>query len=254
MTESIKGVALVTGGGRGIGRSMVDTFLDAGYGVMTCGRGDRPADLADAVGWMQADVSDPAACADLVAATVERFGGLTTLINNAGVQVEKTVLESTDADWDAVMGINAKAVFQMCRAALPVMISAGAGAIINISSISSHVSDPQMALYNASKSFVNGLTRSIAVDHGPQGVRCNAICPGWIATDMLDAAFDLARDPAAARAESITRHALRRLGQTSDIAKTALWLAGPESGFITGQTITVDGGLTAASPINPGAF
>ncbi|MEM9716740.1 MAG: SDR family oxidoreductase, partial [Pseudomonadota bacterium] len=105
--------------------------------------------------------------------------------------MEKTVVESTDADWEAVIGPNCRGVFNMCRAFVPVM---GRGSIINIGSISGHVADPSMALYNASKAFVHGLTRSIAVDHGPQ-VRCNAICPGWINTGMLEAGFDLAKDP-----------------------------------------------------------
>jgi NAD(P)-dependent dehydrogenase (short-subunit alcohol dehydrogenase family) len=110
-----------------------------------------------------------------------------------------------------------------------------------------------MALYNASKAFVHGLTRSIAVDHGPH-IRCNAICPGWIETGMLEAGFDLAGDPAAARKDALARHAMRRFGQPSDVAAMALWLASDEAGFATGQLFTVDGGLTAASPLNPGLF
>jgi NAD(P)-dependent dehydrogenase (short-subunit alcohol dehydrogenase family) len=125
--------------------------------------------------------------------------------------------------------------------------------IINIGSISGHVADPSMALYNASKAFVHGLTRSIAVDHGP-GIRCNAICPGWIETGMLEAGFDLAGDPAAARSDALARHAMRPFGQPGDVAAMALWLASDEAGFATGQMFTVDGGLTAASPLNPGLF
>jgi len=99
------------------------------------------------------------------------------LVNNAGVQVEKTVTDSTDEDWELVMGVNARGVFNLCRAFIPLMNSGGS--IINIGSISGNVADPSMALYNASKAFVHGLTRSIAVDHGPD-IRCNAICPGWM--------------------------------------------------------------------------
>ena len=110
-----------------------------------------------------------------------------------------------------------------------------------------------MALYNASKAFVHGLTRSIAVDHGPD-IRCNAICPGWIETGMLDAAFDLATSPEAARGDAIARHAAGRFGKPADIAAMAVWLASDEAGFATGQMFTVDGGMTAASPLNPGLF
>ena len=110
-----------------------------------------------------------------------------------------------------------------------------------------------MALYNASKAFVHGLTRSIAVDHGPD-IRCNAICPGWIETGMLEAGFDLANDPTKARQDAIARHATRRFGKPADIAAMAVWLASDEASFATGQLFTVDGGMTAASPLNPGLF
>ncbi|HEY5739024.1 MAG TPA: SDR family oxidoreductase, partial [Gammaproteobacteria bacterium] len=113
--------------------------------------------------------------------------------------------------------------------------------------------DPGLALYNASKAFVQGLTRSIAVDHGP-AIRCNAIAPGWIMTGMADAAFALARDPEAARRDALHRHPAGRFGQPADIAALAAWLASDEAAFATGQCYTLDGGLTAASPLNPGLF
>ena len=134
------------------------------------------------------------------------------------------------------------------------MAQHGGGSIVNIGSISGHLADPSMALYNASKAFVHGLTRSIAVDHGPEGVRCSAICPGWIMTGMADAAFDLAKDPKHAKADALARHAAGRFGAPEDIANTAAWLLSDEAAFVTGQTFTVDGGLTAASPLQPGLF
>ena len=149
------------------------------------------------------------------------------------------------------MGINAKAVFMACRAFIPLM-STGAS-IINIGSISANVADPGMALYNASKAFVHGLTRSIAVDHGP-AVRCNAISPGWIMTAMADAAFELAKDPRAAQADALARHPSGRFGVPADIANLAVWLASDDSQFATGQCYTLDGGMTAASPLNPSLF
>ncbi|MEM9716739.1 MAG: SDR family oxidoreductase [Pseudomonadota bacterium] len=172
-------------------------------------------------------------------------------MNNAGVQVEKTVVDSTDDDWDQVMGANAKGVFNICRAAIPRMNKGGS--IVNIGSISGNVADPSMALYNASKSFVHGLTRSIAVDHGPD-IRCNAICPGWINTGMLEAGFDLANDPIAAKHDALVRHPVRRFGEPSDIAAMAVWLASDDATFASGQLFTIDGGMTATSPLNPGVF
>lgn len=239
--------AVVTGGRQGIGRGIVDAFLAEGAEVLTCGRGPRPDGLPDAVAWRALDVADT----DQVARFALAAGETDILVNNAGVQVEKTVADSTDADWDAVIGTNCKGVFNLCRAFIPQMRPGGS--IINIGSISGQVADPGMALYNASKAFVHGLTRSIAVDHGPH-IRCNAICPGWIETGMLEAGFDLANDPATAKSDALARHPVRRFGQPADVAAMAVWLASDEAGFATGQLFTVDGGMTAASPLNPGLF
>ncbi len=237
--------AFVTGGRQGIGRGILEAFLTEGATVTTCGRGARPKDFPAAVLWCELDVSDP----DAVNQLAQTMDALDILVNNAGVQVEKTVVDSSDADWDLVMGVNARGVFNTCRAFIPKM--SHGGSIINIGSISGRVSDPSMALYNASKAFVHGLTRSIAVDHGPD-VRCNAICPGWIETGMLEAGFDLSGDPERAKSDALSRHPVRRFGKPADIAAIAVWLASDEAGFATGQMFTVDGGMTAASPINPG--
>jgi len=243
--------ALVTGGRQGIGRAIVDRFVAEGARVMTCGRGPRPDDLAANILWQTADVStnpDVDALTDLVKL---EFGGLDVLVNNAGVQIEKTIVETTERDWDELMGVNAKAVFMLCRNLIPVM--SNGGSIINIGSISASTADPGLALYNASKAFVQGLTRSIAVDHGPD-IRCNAISPGWIMTDMAEAAFAVAADPAAAQADALLRHPAGRFGKPADIASLATWLASDEAAFATGQCYTLDGGMTAASPLNPALF
>lgn len=244
--------ALVTGGRQGIGRAIVDIFIAEGAEVVTCGRDKRPVNLPEAVHWQQTDMSSTAEVEALKLTVAKTFSaGLDILVNNAGIQTEKTILETTDDDYDRLMGVNAKGVFLACRAFIPVMnLSAS---IINIGSISGRQADPGLALYNASKAFVHGLTRSIAVDHGP-AVRCNAICPGWIMTDMAEAAFELSKDPAAAQADALARHAVGRFGKPEDIAKMALWLASDESEFASGQCFTMDGGLTAASPINTGLF
>lgn len=239
--------ALVTGGRQGIGRAIVEAFLAEGASVTTCGRGPRPEDLPNEIIWHSLDVADPHAV-EMLAATTD---GMDILVNNAGVQVEKPVTETTDADWDLVMGANARGVFNLCRAFIPRMPEGGV--IINIGSISGQAADPSMALYNASKAFVHGLTRSIAVDHGPH-IRCNAICPGWIETGMLEAGFAQARDPKAARRDALARHAMRRFGRPEDIAAMSVWLASDAATFATGQLFTLDGGLTAASPLNPGLY
>jgi len=142
----------------------------------------------------------------------------------------------------------------MCREFIPMLAEGGGGSIINIGSISGNHADPAMALYNASKAFVHGLTRSMAVDHGHQGIRCNAICPGWIMTEMADAAFEMAKNPQAAKADALARHPSGRFGRPEDIANAVVWLASNDSDFMTGQTLTIDGGLVSASPLQPTLF
>lgn len=240
---------LVTGGSRGIGRCIAENFASHGSQVFSCGRGLRPENLAAEILWWQCDVADSGAVDKLRDEIVSEYGPLAILVNNAGVQIEKTLLESTDEDWEFVMNTNARGVFNCCRAFIAHMTTHGS--IINIGSISGQVADPAMALYNASKAFVHGLTRSIAVDHGAS-VRCNAILPGWIMTDMADAAFDLADDPHKAREDALARHPVGRFGSPQDIASMAVWLASDGSAFANGQCFTIDGGMTAASPLNPG--
>ena len=243
--------ALVTGGRRGIGRAIVERFSAEGARVMTCGRGQRPRDLPAEILWQTANVAERADVDALTDRAVAEFGELHILVNNAGVQIEKTIVETSDADWELLMGVNARGVFLLCRGCIPIM--ARGGSIINIGSISASSADPGLALYNASKAFVQGLTRSIAVDHGP-AIRCNAIAPGWIMTGMAEAAFAVAGDPAAAQRDALARHPAGRFGEPADIAALAAWLASDEAAFASGQCYTLDGGLTAASPLNPGLF
>lgn len=244
--------ALVTGGSRGIGKAIVQRLQNDGLTVVACGRSEKPPDFPAHVYWIEADVSNPADASRLVSDATQTYGTIDVLVNNAGVQVEKTVTESSDDDWDLVVGVNCRGVFNLCRAVLPTMQSNG-GVIINIGSISGEVADPGMALYNASKAFVHGLTRSIAVDHGPN-VRCNAIQPGWIMTAMADDAFAVANNPPAAKQDAMARHPAGRFGQPQDIANIVSWLASEDAAFVTGQCFRIDGGMTAASPLRPGLF
>ena len=243
--------ALVTGGRQGIGRAIVKRFSAEGATVMACGRGPKPPGWPEAVHWCTANVASQDEVAALESHIRATFGTLSILVNNAGVQIEKTILETTDADWDSLMGVNAKGVFLTCRALIPLM--AEQGSIINIGSISASTADPGLAIYNASKAFVQGLTRSIAVDHGP-AVRCNAISPGWIMTDMAESAFEMANNPEMAKRDALMRHPAGRFGRPDDVANLAVWLASDEAQFATGQCYTLDGGMTAGSPLNPNLF
>ena len=244
--------AIITGGSRGIGRGIVDRFHKDDWNIVTCSRGQRPNDLDDKIVWEQADVGNPKDVDRIIEKAISTFGIIDLLVNNAGVQIEKNIIDSNDNDFNLVVDSNCRGVFNMCRAALEHMIKSG-GSIINIGSISGNASDPSMALYNASKAFVHGLTRSIAIDHGPT-VRCNAVCPGWVMTEMADDAFELASKPKEAKKDALSRHPVGRFGRPDDIANMVAWLASDESGYVTGQLFTVDGGLTAASPINPRLF
>ncbi|MEM6618673.1 MAG: SDR family oxidoreductase [Pseudomonadota bacterium] len=241
--------ALVTGGSRGIGRAIADALASAGADVTTCGRGPRPDDLGASIAWVTADMAHRDGPDVLISAA----GVPDILVNNAGIQVEETLANTDIADLHAVIATNCTAVALLCQMSLPTMADRGGGAIVNIGSISARHADPGLAIYNASKAFVHGLTRSIAVDHGP-AVRCNAVAPGWIMTAMADDAFALAREPDAAQRDALARTPAGRFGKPSDIARTVLWLVSDAAAFVTGQVITVDGGLTAASPLRPALF
>ena len=244
-------IAVVTGASRGIGRAIAERFAAEGAVVVAASRTAPGTPLPDPIEWMAADVSKADDAEALVGQVQARHGRLDVLVNNAGIQLEKPIDQTSEDDWDRVMGVNLKGIYLCCRHAIPLMRAQGGGVIVNLGSISGQAADPNMAVYNASKAGVHGLTRSIAVDHGRDGIRCNAICPGWIMTEMSEQAFAQAADPKAAEQAAIARHPAGRLGTPRDIAALAVWLASDEASFATGQLFTLDGGLTAGSPIDP---
>jgi len=237
---------VVTGGSRGIGAAIAARLVAEGAHVVV---GSRSEASVDGAVWVPTDVTDPAAVDALVAAAVDRHGGLDALVANAGVQVEKTIVETTDDEFDHVMEVNVRGVFLCCRAAVRHMRDHGGGAIVNVGSVAGDTADHGLAVYNASKGAVHALTRAIAIDHGRDGVRCNAVRPGWIATEMAEMVFNRADDPAAMRAEAVARHPLGRLGIPEDVAAMVAWLVSDDAAFVSGSMFTVDGALTAQSPI-----
>lgn len=236
MTSMADKVALVTGGRSGIGAAIADALADAGCNVFTAQRGDDPRHHA-----IRADFRDPAAPAAVIDAVTGQAGRLDILINNAGLMREGTVLESSAEDWADTIQVNLTAPFMLIRHAMTHLIVAR-GAIVNIGSIEGLGSNPRHPAYAASKGGLHALTRAVAVDHGPDGVRCNAIAPGWIDTDLNSAFIESLGDPAAFRAEIGRIHPVRRTGSPAEIAGLARWLVSDEAGFVTGQVWTVDGG------------
>lgn len=241
-------VAVVTGASRGIGRAIALALAASGRTVVGCGRLNQLLDLEDCINWQVADVSDPDAVGRLLESTQSLGSRISVLVNNAGIQIEKEVVDTTDDDWELLVGVNCRGVFNTCRAFIPAMKASGGGSIVNIGSIAGVASDRSMAIYNATKGFVHALTRSVALDHGPL-IRCNAVSPGWIMTEMAEDAFALANSPEAAERDAIDRHPVGRLGRPSDIAQLAVWLASNAAEFVNGQCIVADGGLLAGSPI-----
>lgn len=238
MTRFAGKTVLVTGGRSGIGRACAERFRDEGAHVLTAQRGDA-GDLET----IQADLGDPAAPAAIVSEVVARSGGLDVLINNAGTMQEATVAEMDLADWERTFAINLTAPFLLIKHALPHL--RGGGAIVNIGSIEGLGSNPRHAAYCASKAGLHGLTRAVAVDHGPEGVRCNALAPGWIDTDLNLDFIESMPDPKAFRQDIGRIHPVGRTGSPEEVAALVTWLASDDAGFVTGQIYTIDGGRMA---------
>ncbi len=243
-------VALITGGGSGMGRVashrfasegarivVVDANHDAGAGVA--------AELGDRATFVPADVSSAADCDAMVAHALSTFGGLHVLYNNAGVfpNDDGGVLETPEATWDRVIDINLKGVWLGCKAAIPSMVSSGGGSIINVASFVALVgaATAQIA-YTSSKGGVLSMTREIAVEWARQGIRANALCPGPVDTPLL---AELMSDPER-KARRMVHIPMGRLARAEEIVEAALFLASDESSYVTGSSLVVDGGITAA--------
>lgn len=239
---------IVTGASKGIGHAIASRFAGEGARVLASARSAPQPPLPEGVAFLAGDIADPGQGARLVAACHDAFGGIDVLVNNAAMQLEKTLPETGIEEWERIFAVNVRGVFLACRAAIPAMARAGGGAIVNIGSYDGFVADPGLAAYCATKGAVHALSRAIAVDHGTDGVRCNVICPGWIATDMMEAYLASMPDPQAAAKKLAANQPAGRIGRPDDIAALALWLASDEAAFVTGQLLVCDGGLTARAP------
>jgi NAD(P)-dependent dehydrogenase (short-subunit alcohol dehydrogenase family) len=246
-------VAIVTGAGQGIGEAIAESFAAEGAVVVAANRteekGRRVVEAITEVGghaaFVRTDVTRAAEVERLVAETLERFGRLDILCNNAGVGLLRSVIESSEEEYDYVMDTNVRGMFLCCKHAIPPMLEQASGCIVNVASVASFVGFRRDAAYCASKGAALMLTRQLALDYAASGVRVNAICPGFIETPELLHYVSQQPDSDIALAEVVSLHPMGRIGRPEEVAAAAVFLAGPESSFMTGSALVVDGGLLA---------
>lgn len=246
-------VAIVTGAGSGIGRASALLFAERGAKVVGADcNGDAGEETVEMIrraggdaAFCRADVSSEPEVEAMIRFTVERYGGLQALLNNAAVQILGQLTETSGEDWDRLHSVNLKGVFLCSKHAIPEMIRGGGGAVVNVASILGLVGDPDLAAYCAAKGGVIALTKAAAIGYGPRGVRVNCICPGDVNTPMVQEYFEKEPDPAGARARVSGHYALRRIAEPREVAETAAFLTSDASSFMTGAVMVVDGGLTS---------
>jgi NAD(P)-dependent dehydrogenase (short-subunit alcohol dehydrogenase family) len=241
--------AIVTGSTKGIGRGLADALAQVGANIVVVSRSQRDcervaAEIAEAyrvdtLAW-STDVTDATGIAGLISKTVDRFGRIDVMVNNAGSAITKKAEELTEADWDRVINVDLKAVFFCAQAAGKVMIEQKAGKIINIASIFGLVGDKQVLPYCVAKGGVVQMTRALALEWAKHNIQVNALCPGYVVTPMNEA--DLMDERISSHI--LRKIAMRRYGQVSDMTGACVFLASEESRYMTGQTLVVDGGWT----------
>jgi NAD(P)-dependent dehydrogenase (short-subunit alcohol dehydrogenase family) len=246
-------VAVVTGAGSGIGSASAERFAAEGAKVLVADiREHKARETAEAITAnggealaCGADVSQAESVQAMIERCVAQFGRIDVLFNNAGTLRPGTAVELAVEDWDLVMAVNVRSVFLGAKFAVPHMAAQGGGSIINTASVSGLHGDGGAVVYAASKAAVINLTRALSTDHAGAGIRVNAICPGTIETPPVQR---MMADPMVLET-NLKAHALGRLGQPSEIASAAVWLASEEASFVTGEALVVDGGLRARSPL-----
>ncbi len=235
-------VAVVTGGCGGIGTAICERFVREGAVVYAADISGEPCDGA----LMQShDVTSESSATSLMQRITDEQGKLDILVNAAGIEIEYTIEETTLDDWNRIFAINVTGTFLTSKHGLPLMRKAGGGSIINFGSYDGFIADPGLAAYCATKGAVHALTRAMACDHGPENIRVNAICPGYVDTPMLQSFFGSSGDIESLKQEVRNVHPTRRYGTPEDAANLVNWLAGDEARYASGQLWVLDGGLSA---------
>jgi NAD(P)-dependent dehydrogenase (short-subunit alcohol dehydrogenase family) len=246
---------VITGAGSGIGRACAIEFAKDGAVVAVVDINiaaakqtvEQIAKLNRKAIAVEADVSNPDSVQSLVSQTITALGAVHALVNNAAIQVNKTIEETTFEEWNRQMAINLGGVFLCSKYFLP-HLRATRGSIVNMSSVNGFFVEPSCAGYCATKAGIIGLTKAMAIDHGNQGVRVNCICPGYIDAGLAEGYFQSQPDPAKARAEAGKLHALWRIGKPEEVGRMAVFLASDDASFVTGTSMVVDGGFGSGLP------
>jgi NAD(P)-dependent dehydrogenase (short-subunit alcohol dehydrogenase family) len=246
MSGSLDGrVCVVTGGTGGIGTAICNRFAREGAHVYAADVGDGAHHTHERIAVVRHDVTSEDSARALMARVEADHGKLDVLVNAAGIEIEYTIEETSLEDWNRIFAINVTGTFLTSKHALPLMRAAGAGSIINFGSYDGFIADPGLAAYCATKGAVHALTRAMACDHGPENIRVNAICPGYVDTPMLQSFFQDAGDIESLKQQVRDVHPLRRYGTPDDMANLVNWLAGDEARYASGQLWVLDGGLSA---------
>ena len=248
-------VAVITGAASGIGRACALEFAKEGARVVLAdlnlpGARESARQIEEAGGvahLVETDVADAAAVERLLAETLRRFSEVHVLLNDAAIQVNKTVAEMTVEEWNRQLSVNLGGVFLCSKYFLP-HLRQTRGNIVSLSSVNAYFVEPGCAAYCATKAAIIGLTKAMAIDHGKEGVRVNCICPGYIDAGLAEGYFQAQPDPAAARAAAGKLHALWRIGRAEEVARAAVYLASDDASFVTGTALVVDGGFGSGLP------
>lgn len=246
-------VAAVTGGAQGIGRAIVEKFHREGARVALLDIDEaRGKNVAATHGgpdvgvlFVCCDITSEADVQRAIATTVAQFGGLDILINNAGVNTYFDATTMTEREWESVFAVDLKGAWLCAKYAIPALRQRGGGSIVNIASLHAFMTTYGMFPYAAAKSALVGLTRSMALDFGPEEIRVNAICPGWTRTQLVDEWLQLQPEGVAAEQRILDQHPLRRMATPAEIANFVSFVASDEASFITGAALVIDGGLSA---------